>query len=364
METSFFHLSGDGLPADILVVGYQAREGVSVPFQVEVDFSTEDEAFVVDACLRKPLLLTVVDAAGNQRVFHGVVDEAAFVQALEPKLYFRLRLRPALAALAHRAGCRIYQNKSVQEIAQSVFAAAGFGDQVEWDLTGTYEPREYVVQYRESELDFVSRLFEDQGIYYFFKHTPEGHSMVVADHGGAFVLEEGAPPVQFFLTRGAFVGGQPLHDVARTRSLRTSSVLLRDYDFEKPDFAPSADVPAEDKWPMAHYEYPGGFTKADTGKQMAAARARQLRHDADLVRGSSRAIGLRIGVPFEIHGAAEPALDGELVVVALETRGAQRGGAGGAPADNVACDNRFTAITTAAPWAPPRRTPRPRIRGV
>ena len=120
MVTSFFHLSGEGLPADISVVGYQAREGVSVPFEIEVDFSTQDEAFVVDACLRKPLLLTVVDSAGSQRVFHGVVDEAAFVQALEPHLSFRLRLRPALAALSHREGSRIYQNKSVQEIARTV----------------------------------------------------------------------------------------------------------------------------------------------------------------------------------------------------------------------------------------------------
>jgi type VI secretion system secreted protein VgrG len=357
-----FHLQGDSLPSDAIPIRYKAFEAISQPYSIEVELYTEDTGFDVEQCLRKRLLLTVIDAKGGTRLFDGVVDHASFVGYIEPRLYFRMRLRPALAALGHREGSRIFQNKSIQEIAQKIFDDAGFGDKVEWDLAGTYEPREFVVQYCESELNFVSRLFEDAGIFYFFKHSPDGHTLVVADSTGAFVLEDGAPPVQFSLTQGA--AGQPIHDIVRKRSLRTSAVRMRDYDFEKPAFRPESSVPYEERWPMSHYEYPGGFVKQADGKQRAAARMRELRRDADMVQGTSEAIGLRCGVPFQVDGAAEGCVNGEFVVVELSSSGQQLPEKTDPAAPNFGCRNEFHAIPKDMPYAPRRTAKRPRIRGL
>jgi type VI secretion system secreted protein VgrG len=363
MDTASFQLQGDSIPADAVTVGYRAVEGMSRPYEVEIEFYTTDSGFVVGDCLRKSIALTVMDSNGASRVFHGVVDRASFVRVVKERLFFRLRLTPALAALAHRENIRIFQEKSIQQIAQKIFEEAGFGDKVEWDLAGSYEPKEFIVQYRETELNFVSRLFEDVGIFYFFKHAPDGHTMVVADDPAAFVLEDGAPAVQFSLTQGALLGGIPIQKVARKRSLRTSSVLMRDYDFEKPAFSPQASQPGQESWALPYYEYPAGFVKPPEGQQRAAARLKQLRSDSDLLVGSSEAIGLRIGVPFEVHGAAEECINGEFVVVELTSSGRQDvdRAAGGA---NFACKNEFNAIPKDTPYAPARRARRPRIRGV
>src|SRR5579862_1321512 len=95
-------LEGDALPADVTVVRYQAVESVSKPFEVTVEYYTEDTTYKVDDCLRKPLLLTAENDRAETRFWHGIVDRAEFYRATSKRLYFRCRLRPALSALAHR----------------------------------------------------------------------------------------------------------------------------------------------------------------------------------------------------------------------------------------------------------------------
>lgn len=352
---------GDGvLPPDVLPFAYEAFEGVSVPFQVTVEFVTLDSSFVVDTLLRKPLLLTVVNEKSETRRYHGVVDQARFVRVVDKQLQFSIRLRPALAALAHRADCRIFQSLSITDIVQQLFAEAGFASDVTWRLKGTYPPKEFVCQYRESTLNFVSRLLEDNGIFYYFVHKPDGHTMIVGDDSSAFTLTDAAPPTILTPTAGVLVA-EPVKQLRRTRSLRTTNVMMRDYDFTKPQVKPQAVQSAPDAWPLFYYEFPGGFVEAAEGKQRATARMRELRRDADVVRGQTEAIGLLCGVPFIVDGAAEECLNGEYVVTSLLSRGRQ---VLGADAENVACENQFSGIPVDAPFAPPRLARRPRIRGL
>jgi type VI secretion system secreted protein VgrG len=355
-----FRLEGDGLPADCLVVEYHAIEGLSVPFQVTVLFSTEDGSFVVDALLRKSLLLQVVNEKGVSRSFHGVVDQARFCRVDNRSLTFAVRMVPALSALAHRADCRIFQDQSIVDIVSKLFDEAGFLDKVKWQLSGKYEPKEFVLQYRESALNFVSRLFEDAGIFYFFEHKPAGHTMVVADSSDAFTPVDDAEPVVFSMAGG---GGadEELPEFSRTRSLRTSNVKIRDYDFEKPQMKPDASLPQAEAWPSVYYEYPAGFLKGAEGAQKAKARMRELRRDADVCAGSSHALGLRCGVPFRVIGAAEDCANADFVVTSLVSRGRQTPRAG---EDPVFCENRFEGIPKGAPFAAPRNARRPRIGGL
>ncbi len=358
--TALFKLEGEGVPADAQTVAYEAFEGVSVPFQVTAEFSTLDTSFVVDTLLRKPLLLTIVNEAGETRRYHGIVDAAHFSRMLGPKLYFSVRMRPGIAALAHRSDCRIFQNKSIVDIVTTLLDEAGLLDHVQWQLKGTYLPKEFVCQYRESTLNFVSRLFEDAGIFYFFVHAPDGHTMIVGDANDAFVLTDTAPPTILMLAAGVTVGS-PAKNFRRTRSLRTSNVMLRDYDFTKPQVKPQATLGVSEAWPSFYYEHPAGFVTKAEGTQLAKARMRELRRDADVCRGDSEALGLLCGVPFEVQGAAEDFLNDEYVVITLQSRGRQNMTT---DEENFACQNTFSGIPKAAMFAPPRLARRPRIRGL
>jgi type VI secretion system secreted protein VgrG len=357
--TGHFLLQGEPIPADALAVRFRAIERISHPYEVVVEFSTADTTFDVASCLRQQHTLHVVDARGNARVFDGVADQVAFIDVVAERLFFRVRLRPALAALTHRKNSRIFQEKNIIAVAQTIFEDAGFGDKVEFVHTKEYQPREFIVQYRESDFAFVSRLFEEYGLFYWFGHSADGHKMIVGDDASVFAAHDETPPTFFSMTQGVGVGADPLEIFSRKKALRTNHVHLLDYDFEKPQAAPSAEQPGEDAVPAPYYEYPGGFTKSAVGSQLANARMRSLRRDSDVVRGQSKAIGLRCGVPFVVEGSAELDLNGTFVVTDLVTTGKQNTDDG-----SVACENEFRGIPEGAAFAPARTTPRPRIHGV
>lgn len=355
-----FTLEGDKVPGDAETDHFEAVEEISEPYTVEIGFTTTSTRFRVEDTLRTRMCLTVVDDAGVMRLYDGVVDRARFVRVVKDRRHFSVRLRPSLAALAHREGCRIFQEKTIVQVAQKVFEEAGFGDKVEWRITKTYEPREFIVQYRETHLNFVSRLMEESGLFYFFHHTADGHKMIVADASSSFGAEEDADPVAFGMGHGLSLG-EPLPKFARTRALRTSSVFLLDYDFEKPDSAPQGTQPGKELWPMPYFEYPGGFVKSAEGSRFANARMRELRGDSDTCHGESRAVGMRVGAIFSVSGANEACLNGEFVATRLVSRGNQTLTGG---ALNYATKNEFDGIPKDAPYAAPRRAARPRIRGL
>ena len=360
---SFFTLSGDTVPPDATVVRYAASEALSELFSVDVEFWTEDTGFNVDEMLRKPLLLDIVDETAKSRYFHGVVTEVEFVEGGQQRLHFRIRLAPFLDALAHREGSRIFQDLTPVHVVRKVLEGAGIlPEQVEWKLYNDYLPREYIVQYRESELNFIHRLFEDEGLFYFFQHTPDGHKMIIADDADAFAEGE-AGRVTFAMASDILLipDAQPIKEFSRTRALRTTNVLLRDFDFEKPAAYPESKQEAPESVPLEYYEYPGGFVSNTEGKRRALARMRSLRRDADTCRGRSEAIQLRLGEPFALEGAEQEYCNGSFVITALRTSGVQTPGE---DAINFACHNEFDGISEGGAWAPLRRAHRPKIRGV
>ncbi|MDI3284256.1 type VI secretion system tip protein TssI/VgrG [Polyangium sp. 15x6] len=348
-------LAGEHLPSDVQVQSYDAHEAISLPYVVDVAFSTRDPAFRVDACLQRRVLLQVVDGRGGIRYYDGLPDRAGLLAYRSGDFVFHLRLRPALAALEHREGSRIFQDKSPVDVVKAVLSEAGVDEDVEWRLRQTYAPREFLCQYHEREIDFVHRLLEEEGIFYFFSHGAEGHKLVFADAPEAFVGEDGAEPVLLSRRKGLGAGAQPLVALHRKKTLRPTEIELRDYDFEKPDVFPTAAVPAPGPIPLRHFEYPGGFVAGAEGSRKANRRLSALRGDTDVCQGKSRAAGLVCGAPMMVEGAREPFLNGAFVVTELRARGRQGGDAS---------ENEFTAIPKGAPFAAPKRTKKPRIRGV
>ncbi|WP_437972510.1 type VI secretion system tip protein TssI/VgrG [Sorangium sp. So ce260] len=357
MEGTLGHivLAGGGLPSDVRVQSYEAHEAISLPYAVCVEISTSDPSFRVDACLQRRMLLEVDDGHGGVRYYDGLPDRAGFLAYRGGEYLFHVRLRPAFAALEHREGSRIFQDKSPVDVVKTILADAGVDRAVEWRLRHRYAPREFLCQYRETELDFVHRLLEEEGIFYFFLHGPDGHTLVLADDPAAFAPQEGTPEVLLSVRQGARSHARPVLDLRRRKSLRPTELALRDHDFEKPDIFPAASAAAPGNRAIRHFEYPGGFTTGAEGARKATRRLSSLRHDVDVCRGKTRAAGLMCGTPMTIEGATEPFLGGELVVVELRSRG--RSGA-------EACENEFSAIPKGAPFATPRRTKKPRARGI
>ena len=171
-------------PDALLLEGLSGVEGVSRPFSFRLDLLSEDDAVSPADLLRQSVTVTLTLAGGDERTFHGLVRRFVQEGRAEELTSYQAEIVPWLWFLSLSRECRIHQNLSVPEILETVFRGLGHAD-FELRCTKSYPKREFCVQYRETHLDFVSRLMEEEGIFYFFEHTPERHLLVIADDNGA-----------------------------------------------------------------------------------------------------------------------------------------------------------------------------------
>jgi type VI secretion system secreted protein VgrG len=164
-----------------LVAEFSVREHVSRPFEVKLTLAAEEE-LDPEALLGKEGLLTVAGEEAD-RHFHGIVTRFEQTGASGRFYLYRLRLGPALDLLALERDCRIFQDLTTEAIVRQVLGESGIlSDRIDFRLQRKNPaPRPYCVQYRETDLDFVSRLLEEDGIFYFFEHDKDKHLLVFGD---------------------------------------------------------------------------------------------------------------------------------------------------------------------------------------
>lgn len=309
----------------------------------------------------------VLDLAAGRRFVTGVVESlraAVVPSALADDAWFEARLAPLpYVLLRYQHGFRIYQELSVVEIAQQVFERAGIADQIDWSgVSGTYPTRTYTVQYDESEWDFVSRLFEEVGLFYAFEHDAAGHRMVVMDHNrAARALEPAALP--FLRSREHRADVLGLWDLASRARIAPSKVSLRDFDFERPSLDLSVEASAEEVMEREHYAYPGYYTDRAEGARLAQVRLDAFRSERATAKFSTNVLELMPGHRFELtdHDLVEG--DQLVTEVRLEAVLHDMGELGA-----TASERRVEVSASAQPFSQSfrskQRTPKPKVLGV
>jgi len=269
------------LGQDVLVLErFDATEGLSELFEIHIDALSEKENLKFDQAIGNNCGIVLTTHDKKERKFNGVLTEAWWVgKTSEDYHRYRLILRPWLWLLGFRADCRIFLNKDVTEIIKDVFDKAGFTD-YELRLQESYDKIEYCVQYRETDLAFVSRLMEQFGIYFFFEASDSKHSLVLTDSRSKHKPIPELPNVPFYETEVQNRHKeQHLEAWMSERRFRTGKIQLNDYDYLKPPKKLLA--PQECSENYAHsklevYDYPGKYKEEDKGKTFA-----QIRLDAE-----------------------------------------------------------------------------------
>src|SRR3954447_22356204 len=164
----------------LFLESFEGEERVSDLFRFELGVLTDDPAFSMDSLLNKPVVVSMNLHDDTDRNFHGIVNHIDEVETrVDGHSLYRATMVPWTWLLTLFNDCRIFQNKSVPDIVEQVFRDRGFTDFAN-RLNGSYQPREYTVQYRETDFNFISRLLEEEGIFYFFEHTVDKHTLVMA----------------------------------------------------------------------------------------------------------------------------------------------------------------------------------------
>ncbi len=278
-----FTLSLEGVEHDFKVLEFRGREAISQPYRFDLELVSERPDLDLESLLHRPAFLAFApDGSG----VHGLVHQAAQGESGKRLTRYRLTLVPQLAYLAHRTNQRVFQHLSVPQIVAQVLEEHGIqADAYRFQLGPVvYPTREYCVQYDETDLHFIQRLCEEEGIHYHFQHGASAHVLVFGDDQTVFPRLAATAYQQ----DSGLVADQPVIKRFGLRlETRTSRVTRRDYDFEKPRLTMEAAFHSDFQPDLEDYDYPGRFTERARGKHLSQRVLERHRHDYELAEGES-----------------------------------------------------------------------------
>jgi type VI secretion system secreted protein VgrG len=297
----------------------QMNDELGRPFRIELDLQCDNFDVDFDQLLGKGLAVEMSVQGGGVRYFHGIIAQMEHVGAAARFAVYRVVLRPWLWLLTRTHDCRIYQDKSVPDIIKELFRDNGFTD-FEDKLSGTFAPRTYCVQYRESDFNFVSRLMEEEGIYYHFKHEKTKHTLVLANARSAHatVVNYETVPYRAAGEEGIYER-EVITEWRETREVETGTYVHTNFDFEKPRTSLEARSKLASKHDKADFEvfdYPGRHLEAKDGETYAKIRREELQvpYQRYAGKGNPRAIG--VGNLFSLGDHPRQSLNKEYLAVA------------------------------------------------
>lgn len=345
----------------VLLTGFRGREELSRPFSFHLDLATDLTIRPADL-VGKPLSWQVTYPDDKPRQFHGLVRSLAAGPMVGRGLReHRVEVVPWLWFLTRATDCRIYQNQSVPDIIKAVFSRYGFSDFKD-SLTGSYSPREYCVQYRESAFDFVSRLMEEEGIAYTFEYSADKHTLVLFDDTSAY---QDADPHKAAEYRPDLAEAEVVGGWERRHAFVSGKAALTDYNFETPatNLLKTTDtvVTLPGVSPFERFEFPGGYLQASPGAARATLRMAEEEVGFDTVRGTSRCSSFRPAAAYTLTG--HPTDDAERFAFTAVEHAASEPALPGVRSARGEYTNSFECIPASVPFRPARVTPRPHAVG-
>ena len=381
------------LGKDVLLFrGLTGHEGLSTLFQLEVLAIAEKATKVpFDKLLGKKVTVKLKMGENETPTYlNGLCNRVAQGGRDEYFLTYRLTLVPELWLLTRKAQSRIFQQMTVPEILKKVLK----GLDVDYKLNGRYEPRDYCVQYRETDFGFVSRLMEEEGVYYYFKHSDGSHQMVVADTSEGHADVPGETTIEYEELAGGVRGEERIYTWEKSQEMRSGKVTLWDHTFELPHRHLEAEEPTlasvrvgtvthklkvggNDKLEL--YDWPGGYAQRFDGVEPGGGdrqddiqkifrdneRTATIRMDEETapairISGKTNCKQMRAGHRFDLSRHFNA--DGSYVVLET-THDAEETGDYRSGVAEIRYAASFTCLPADIPFRPPRTTPKPVIAG-
>jgi type VI secretion system secreted protein VgrG len=339
-------------------------ERLSSCFEYVLTLYSKSPNIKAEDLLGQSAYVSVTSGAQPVRAFDGIIAEFEYTGHARNYWTYRMVLRPWLWLLSRNNNCRIFQGQTTLEIAYSLFKDVS--SDVQDQLLYALKPREYCVQYHESDLAFLMRLFEDDGIYFYFEHQLGMHKLMLVDSPNA---HKTVPKYESIDFRGYEAeGGKLTISFSSWRSAKRvlpGAVALGDYDFTKP----KAHLNVESSRPQEHdhaelevYDYPGGYVEAAVGSDRARVRMEAISAGYETAHGATDAVGLNAGVLFSL--AKHPReVENRQYLVTEVTHDADSGMFESGGGDSMKYDGHVRAIAADVPFRPIRQTPRPVLPG-
>jgi type VI secretion system secreted protein VgrG len=357
------------LGADVLLLAnLSGREAMSELFEFRVQLYSENGAIAPKDVLTTSATISIQLRTADPRYFNGIF--ADFAQAgfdRKTGLYaYEGTIVPWFWLLTLYSNCQIFQNKSVPDIVDAVLGARSLSN-YEKNLSGTYSPREYCVQYRETDLNFLARLLEQEGIAWYFKHENGKHTLVLTDQTKS-APEAPQTPVSWLGSApvGAVSPQTSIWSLDHRNTVRTAKAALTDYNFETPAtslLSSTNTIVQRANTTQEVYDYPGLYTATADGANYVKVLMEEFETAAETVDGSSDCETFAPGYQFTLSEHFRDDYNTAYLLTSVTHTASQSGYVAGS-SEAFQYQNRFQAMPVTVAYRPPRRARRPTISGL
>ncbi|MFT7774176.1 type VI secretion system Vgr family protein [Roseateles sp.] len=315
--------------------------------------------------LGKPIDLSVRLREGGKRHFCGIVTRFSVGHHSHGAFSYQATVRPWLWLLTRRADCRIFQEQTVPEIVEAVFKDYGGQASYHFNLLRSYRKRVYCVQYRETDFNFVARLLEDEGIYWYFEHGEGQHKLILVDAPSSHDPIAGDRTLPFYGNEGQLPPDLDyVCDWQAARAVKSGSTALRSYDFERP----AMTLEVTQKSPREHdfaalelYDFQGDYVQKSDGQQMVDDRLDEQQCRFDQSTGQCVSHAMAPGRSFTLARHPREDMNADYLCTQIRLSASDQAGEAGGGPGGLQCS--FEAIPADQTYRPPRRTPKPFVQG-
>jgi type VI secretion system secreted protein VgrG len=352
-------------PGDLVFASLSHSSRLSTLEQGELALLSARADIDPNKLLGKPMSLAIELRDGAKRHVHGYVTRFAAGMHKGRQFGWQATIKPWLWFLTRTADCRIFQDMTVPDIVEAVFKDHAAIADFEFKLVKSYRRRVYCVQYRESDFNFVARLLEDEGIYWYFVHGPSGHKLMLVDDAGSHDDVEGqtvfphyespgqAPPDSEYVSHWRFA-----HEVQAGKS------VLASYDFERPTtelLVNTEHARSHDQADLEMFDWQGEWVQRADGQHLADVRIDEMQCRWQRCSASSNAHTLATGQCFELDGHTRADQNQKYLLTQVQLSAFDAAGESGGSAGEVKCS--FSAQPATQQFRPPRQTPKPFVQG-
>lgn len=347
-----------------LLTHFHGREQISGLFSYNLQMVTERDDIDPSALIGKAVTVKITLPDGSDRPFHGYVRRLVAGEFENRGLQsYTAEVVPWFWFSTRTSDCRIFQEKTVRDIIEEVLGPTGFDFQ--FKLTGTYRTWDYCVQYRETDFNFLSRLMEQEGIFYYFEHEEGNHRLVMADNASAYKDCVPAGPLEYS------PGTRTLESIeswSHGFDFVSGKWAQQDFNFETPSTDLKTEMPTVLKLPDAKdyelYDYPGEYEKLSEGKTYTQLRMEAVETTHDIAVGGGTCRSLTPAGKFELSAHELPADDKKkFVLTGVEHSAVDTTFAGGTET-GTHYQNSFQCVPEARVYRPERTTPKPVVQGM
>ncbi|MBV5311261.1 type VI secretion system Vgr family protein [Chromatium okenii] len=348
----------------LLLRSMTGKERLSSPFEYELALLSTDMTVAPDTLLGTAMTVALTLSDNSRRFYHGYVSRFSFTGFQGRYACYQAVLVPLLWFLSRSADCRIFQSKTVPNIVKEIFEKYGLTDIAD-RCSGSFRQWEYCVQYRETDLNFINRLLEHEGIYYFFEHVDGKHTLVFANDSSAHSTEFTIP---FYRESASWL--RELDHIDHwivNKEVCSGAFVHKAFDFTVPktSLLKTSNVPKEHALAsMEVFDFPNDYTKAAEGQSYAKIRLEELQTEYETVQATGNARDLTCGALFTLTDYPRDDQNRKYLIIGasyvLQSNDFESTAT--VNESELFCIT-LTAIDAQTSYRPPRITPKPVVQG-